>query len=123
MSRLLEYFDSSSTLVAINRIRLYFGIVYVGNKKLVSFVIDYLFIYCILLIWALLIFAGLGKVALITCHLYHLLLILFLLLFNQRSNQLSLQLLPTLLHDAVMFDIQELRFIFFQICFAVAFRD
>jgi ABC-type bacteriocin/lantibiotic exporter with double-glycine peptidase domain len=123
MSRLLEYFDSSSTLVAINRIRLYFGIVYVGNKKLVSFVIDYLFIYCILLILALLIFTGLGKVALITCHLYHLLLILFLLLFNQRSNQLSLQLLPTLLHDAVMFDIQELRFIFFQICFAVAFRD
>lgn len=123
MSRLLEDFDSSSTLVAINRIRLYFGIVYVGNKKLVSFVIDYLFIYCILLILALLIFAGLGKVALISCHLYHLLLILFLLLFNQRSNQLSLQLLPALLHDAVMFDIQELRFIFFQICFAVTFRD
>ena len=123
MSRLLEDFDSSSTLVAINRIRLYFGIVYVGNKKLVSFVIDYLFIYCILLILALLIFAGLGKVTIISCHLYYLLLILFLLLFNQRSNQLSLQLLPALLHDAVMFDIQELRFIFFQICFAVTFRD
>jgi hypothetical protein len=123
MSRLLEYFDSSSTLVAINRIRLYFGIVYVGNKKLVSFVIDYLFIYCILLILALLIFTGLGKVTIISCHLYYLLLILFLLLFNQRSNQLSLQLLPALLHDAVMFDIQELPFIFFQICFAVAFRD